>query len=153
MVEVKIIPTTVEHIRMLAATLREDDRRECERLGVTPFKGIWRSYRNAQVCKSGFIGDRIVAIWGISGGFLCFTGNPWVMTSTVVDEYPFVFAMIYRRETREMLKKYRILESWVDAGYAKSLEMMRIIGFKEKERQPMGKHGELFVRLEMTAGG
>lgn len=148
--EISIVPTTVEHIRLLCANLREDDRREAEKLGVTPFKGIWRSYKNAKACRSGFIGDKIVAIWGITGSVLGFTGNPWIMTSKMVDEYPFVFASIYRREVKEMLKSYSLLESWVDASYTKSIKMMNIIGFKQKEIAPIGKNGALFVRLEMT---
>lgn len=147
--ETTILPTTVEHIRMLVENLREDDLREIDKWGVKPFKGIWRSYKSSKICRSGFIGDRIVAIWGINGGVLGFVGNPWLITSNVADEYPFVFARIYRQETQEMLKSYFLLETWCDASYAKSLKMMRIIGFKEREFSPNGKGGALLVRLEM----
>lgn len=145
--EVEILPTTVDHIRLLVANLREDDLHEIEKWNVSPFKGIWRSYRSSKICRSGFINGKIVAIWGINGSVLGFFGNPWLITSNVTDDYPFVFAMIYRREIREMLRSYRVLETWCDAGYTKSLRMMRIIGFKECEYAPTPK-GWL-VRLEM----
>lgn len=147
--EVTIIPTTVEHIRMLVEDLRDDDLREIEKWNVTPFKAIWRSYRNSKICRTGFIGDRIVAIWGINGSVLGFTGNPWLMTSNVADEYPFIFTRVYRREMKEMLESFQVLETWCDACYAKSLKMMRLIGFKEREFLPNGKGGALLVRLEM----
>ena len=150
--EIKIVPTTIDHVRMLASSMRDEDRREVERLGTTPFKGLWRSYRNSRLCQSGFIGDDIVAIWGLNGAILGSTGNPWVMTSTLVDKFPFVFAMIYRRELKKMLERHDTLESFVDAEYAKSLRMMEVCGFKRREVVPMGKNGELFVRLEMAAG-
>ena len=134
---------------MLCANLRDDDLRECEAFGMTPFKGIWRSYKNSKICRSGFVNGRIVAIWGISGGLLGFIGNPWLMTSKVADEYPMVFAMVYRRETKEMLKSYRVLELWADSAYTKSLKMMRIVGFKEREFKP-AYGGGLLVRLEMV---
>lgn len=147
---ITIIPTTVDHIRMLVSTLREDDLREIEKFEVTPFKGIWRSYKSSKVCRSGFIGGKIVAIWGVNGSILGFTGHPWVMTSTMVDEYPLVFATFYRREMREMLKQYQCLEAWCDAAYTKSIKMMKIVGFKEREFRPCGNGGALLVRLEMT---
>ena len=147
---VTITPTTADHIRQLVSTLREDDLREIEKWGVSPFKGIWRAYRNSKICRSGFVNGRIVAIWGINGSLLGFVGNPWLMTSNVADEYPFVFSMIYRRETREMLKSYRLLETFVDSCYAKSIRMLRIAGFKEREFIPT-RNGML-LRMEMIGG-
>jgi hypothetical protein len=148
--EIRIVPTTIEHIRMLVFDLRDDDVRECEKFGVSPFKGIWRSYKNSKICRSYFIGDRIAAICGVNGGLFGFMGNPWLMTSNIVNDYPFVFASIYRREMREMLKSYQTLESWVDASHTKSIKMMRIVGFKEREFKPCGKDGALLVRMEMA---
>lgn len=147
--EIMVLPTTIEHVRLLAMNLRDDDLREVEKWGVTPFKAIWRAYRKSKLCRSGFIGDRIVGIWGVNGSVLGFIGKGWLMTSNVADEYPFVFAMVYRREIREMLKSYRLLEVWCDAAYTKSLKMMRIIGFREREWSPCGKSGALMVRLEI----
>ena len=149
MKEVEILPTTVEHIRLLCANLRDDDLREIEKWNLSPFKAIWRAYRNSKVCRSGFVNGRIVAIWGINGGLLGFVGAPWLMTSNVANEYPMVFTMIYRRETREMLKSYRLLETFCDAAYTKSLKMLRLAGFKEREFVPAYKG--MLVRLEMEA--
>lgn len=146
---IKIIPTTVEHIRMLVANLRDDDLREIDKWGVTPFKGIWRAYRDSKECHSCFIGDEIMAIGGLRGSVLGFVGNPWLMTSNLVDEYPLVFASLYRKELKKMLESFHVLETWCDATYAKSLKMMRIIGFKEREFAPTPKG--LLVRLEMEA--
>ena len=147
--QITIRKTCIDDVRALVANLRPDDARECEKFGFTPFKGIWRSYRNSKICRSGFINGEIAAIWGVNGGLLGFVGNPWMMSSKVVDEYPFVFASIYRREMREMLKSYRQLESWVDASYTKSIKMMRIVGFKEREFKP-AHGGGLLVRMEMV---
>lgn len=148
---ITILPTTVDHIRMLITNLREDDIREIDKWGVTPFKGVWRAYRNSKSCHSCFIGDKIMAIGGIKGSIFGFTGSPWLMTSTLVDEYPLVFASLYRRELQKMLKEYCSLETWCDASYEKSLRMMKILGFKEREFKPCGKGGALLVRLELEA--
>lgn len=148
---VKILPTTVEHIRLLVPNLREEDLREIEKWGLTPFKAIWREYRNSKWSNSYFIGDKIMAIGGMNDSVLGFIGNPWLMTSNVVDDYPLVFASIYRREARKVLESYSLLQTWCDAAYSKSLKMMRIIGFKEREFKPCGKNGAILVRLEMSA--
>lgn len=147
--EIKMLPTTVEHIRLLVSNLRDDDLREIEKWGVSPFKAIWRSYRNSKWCNSYFIGDRIMAIGGVNGSVLGFVANPWLMTSNVVDEYPLVFASIYRREARKVLESYSLLETFVDSCYAKSIRMLRIIGFKERGLVP-AKDG-IVLRMEMTA--
>ncbi len=147
--EPTIIPTTVEHIRLLVANMRDDDLQEARDDGVTPFKGVWRSYRSSEFCHSCFIGDRIMAIGGINGSVLGFVGRPWLITSKVADEYPLVFAMLYRRETHKMLKQYRVLERYVGIRYVKTIKLMKIIGFKERETVP-AKSG-MFVRLEMEA--
>jgi hypothetical protein len=147
--EIIIIPTTVEHIRQLIADLRDDDRREIEKWDVSPFKGIWRNYKGSKDCRSLFIGDRIMAIGGINGSVLGFVGKPWLMTSNAVNNYPLVFAVIYRREVHKWLKSYRFLETFVDSCYAKSIQMMRIIGFKEREFVPT-KNG-LLLRMEIEA--
>lgn len=146
---ITIIPTTVEHIRLLIPILREEDLREIDKWGASPFKGIWRAYRSSKECHSCFIGNKIMAIGGIKGSVLGFVGNPWLITSTVVDEYPLVFSSLYRTEIKKMLKSYQVLETWCDSAYTKSLKMMRIIGFKEREFRPCGKDGGLLVRLEM----
>lgn len=146
--EIKIISTTVQHIRDLVADLREDDVREIEKWNVSPFKGIWRAYRNSTWCRSLFIGDRIMAIGGFNGSVLGFIGNPWLFTTNAVDEYPLVFATLYRREVHEMLKSHKILETFVDSCYAKSIRMLKIVGFKEREFVP-GKNGML-IRMEMV---
>lgn len=147
--EIKMLPTTVEHIRLLVSNLRDDDVREIEKWGVSPFKGIWRAYRNSDWCNSYFIGDRIMAIGGMNGSVLGFVGKPWLMTSNIASEYPLVFATIYRRETRKVLESYSLLETWCDAAYTKSRKMMRIIGFKEREFVPCGKNGAFLVRLSL----
>lgn len=146
---ITIVPTTVEHIRMLVANLRDEDRREIDKWGVSPFKGIWRAYKDSRSSHSCFIGGQIMAIGGLRGSVLGFIASPWLMTSRVVDEYPFVFAALYRKEVKKMLKEYSMLETWCDFSYAKSLKMMRIIGFKEREIKPYGKGGSLLVRLEV----
>lgn len=149
MLNITIIPTTVDHIRMIVPILREDDLREIEKWNVSPFKGIWRSYRDSTQCHSCFIGDKIMAIGGIRGSVLGFVGAPWLMTSMVVDDYPLVFASLYRKELKKMLKQYSMLETFCDASYTKSLKLMRILGFKEREFIPCGKDRGLLVRMEM----
>lgn len=148
---ISIIPATIEHIRMIVPILREDDLCEIAKWKTTPFKGIWRVYKDSKVCYSCFIGDEIMAIGGINGSILGFIGNPWFMTSTLVDKYPLVFASLYRTELKKMLKQYSTLETWCDSSYIKSLKLMRILGFKEREFIPCGKGGALLVRLEMES--
>ena len=146
--QITIRKTRIDDVRALVANLRPDDARECEKFGASPFKMIWRAYKSAKVCRSGFIGDRIVAIWGFNGSLLGFNGNVWLMSSNVADEIPFVFASIYRQEMRKMLKEYRTLEVFCDVAYTKSIKMMKIVGFKERESKP-AHGGGFLVRMEM----
>ena len=147
--EVTIIPTIYDHIGQLVESLREDDVRECESFSVTPFKGIWRSYRNSEFARTGFINGKIASIWGIKKSVLKFIGNPWLMTSDIVDDYPFIFARVYRQELKKMLERYEVLETWCDKDYAKSMRLLKIVGFKEDGFFPCDKNGRSLVRFKM----
>lgn len=143
--EIKIVPTTSEHLRVLAETLRPEDRQEILAFGITPERALWRCYRSSLFSKTGLIDGEVAAIWGVNGAFLGDIGAPWLLTSPAVKKIsPLKFCRIYQKEALYMLELFTELSSIVDANYSAAIRLLEVIGFNLKEPKPMGSKGRLF---------
>lgn len=131
-------PTTPADIHTLASRLRPGDLCEIALFGVSPRKGLWRSYKASLICRTGFVDDEILGVWGVTGTVLGDVGRAWLMTSTACDRYPLAFAKFYRTEVRRMLKGFTVLEVVADAGYTKATKMLELAGFRLREKTPIG---------------
>ena len=145
----RIIKAEYGHMRQLAEVMRDEDKKECQLLGMTPYKSLWRSFNSSFICKSVFVGDDIAAMYGVSGIMLGEKAKPWLLTGHIVDKYPFTFARVFRKEIEKLLHMFQVLENYVDANNTKSVRMIELIGFKLDEPEPMGKG--MFRRMEMRA--
>lgn len=148
---IEVVDATPEHIRLLAADMKEEDAETTILLGSTPYKALWKAYRTSLFKKAAFINGKIAAMWGVAGTYLGEKGYPWLLMSHAADEYPFRVAFCYRQELKKMLELFPVLEDWVHVGNTKSLRMLELMGFKMSSPQPLGKDGAMLVRAEKRA--
>lgn len=149
---IDIMPSLPEHVGMLCDTIRDADAREIEKLGFTPRRGLWRSYRGSISRETAFINGQIAAMWGLGGNPLGETGHPWILTANAANDMPPInFALLYRKKMRDMLKLFPVLQSWVDADHGQCVRLMNIIGFKLVDEKWMGPMKSRFFSYEMRA--
>lgn len=147
---VEILPATLDHVRLLAGSLRAEDVRECLASGGRPFKLLWRSWRSSQLLRrSAFVDGEIAAMWGIGGPWLSQTGIPWLLTAPAVERIPLRFLRECRSGMAEMLVFYPRLSNYVHADYTRSIRFLALLGFEVGEPQPHGPHGELFCAVTL----
>lgn len=149
--EVHIVASVPEHVAMLKNNLREEDRQEILRFGITIERAVWRSYRRSYQARTAFVDGEIAAMWGCNGNFLG-TGRPWLLTTAAVKNIsPLTFIRIYQQEVEDMLGVFPVLANYVDASYNSAIRALEIIGFDIGEPEPIGFKNELYRKFEMRA--
>lgn len=128
--DVEIMDTTPEHLRMMAQAMDETTVEFAFKVGLTPSRALWRSWKQSIICKTAFFNGRIAAIWGLGG--LCFSdvAFPWLVMTPEIAEYPFKVAFAYRRELQKMQEMFPVLEEYVDIRNEKSIRMLELMGFR-----------------------
>lgn len=139
------------HVRELAETMHQHTAEMPVRLGITPKKALWRSYRKSLWCRTAFINGKIVAMWGIAGELFASVGKPWLILAPAADEHPFRVAFIYRQELKKMQEMFPILEDYVEETNEPAIRLMKLMGFKiDDEAITLGKDVRV-LRARRTA--
>ncbi len=134
MTNIEIVPSTMDHAKELAQTLRFADKQEAIAAGLVPDKALFHSFNSALYRKTGLVNGRVAAMWGISGSPLGVVGQPYLITGSYVEDIsPIKFAKIYKQEVEEMKKYFSLLENYVDSTYKGAVRMLRIAGFELSE--------------------
>lgn len=151
-------PTTEADIHELAENLRDQDRLEIEAgagVGIDPVVPIMFGFIEGDWCQTAVGGDgRLVAIFGI-GAYLALgpgIGNPWLLSTPAILDFPKEFLRGSRRIISEMHELYPLLVTHVDKRNTVSDRWMRWLGFSMVREFPFGvqqlPHYEA-VRLEI----
>ncbi len=135
---INVIDTEPEYVRILGQNLRNRDIEIANKVGIPVHRALWRIYKKSLMCKTVFVGDDIVAMWGVFGIFLGNVGKPWFIASPFVEDYPMKLAFRYRSELRNMLKLFPKLEDWVSVEDDKTIRLLEILGFKFSDKQTIG---------------
>jgi hypothetical protein len=150
-----IVPCQPEHIVALGKTLRDADRREIENLGFGVKKALYRAYRNSVMCRAALIHGEVAAVWGLAVALrenvspLSDLGVPWLHTSALVEQVPFSFVRVGKRELAAMMRLRPKLESFVAANYKEAVKFLKILGFTVDKAEPLGLNGSLYCRFHM----
>jgi hypothetical protein len=148
---VTIIPATAVHVRALGHSMREADEREITCLGLVAHRVLFRSYRYSIIRKTAIVDGEVAAMFGASGVLFGRVGQPWFLTGPASEKVdPIEFARLYRKEVRQMLHLFPILENWVDASYDKAVRLLTIAGFEMGEPKPFGPNNALFRKYRMS---
>jgi hypothetical protein len=137
---ITIKKTTAQHIGEMALVMQEQSAEIARKMGCDPKKLLWQSYRRSFMCKSVFINGKIAAIFGISGVLYGETGQPWLIMSDEVNNYPFKVAFIYRKELEKFQNMFPVLEDYVDESNEKAIRMLELMKFNvSKNIIPFGE--------------
>ncbi len=144
------IDAQIAHVRMLVPRLRADDRLEIEAQGEIPRHLLFRLWRRSAIRRAVFVDGDMAALWGCQGGMLARTGAVWLYTADPVERVPLGFLKTASAGISEMLERWPMLISDVDARYERSIRFMRMLGFHVGEPFEL-PGGALFRRLTMGA--
>jgi len=136
---INIVPTTVEHVAYIIETLRPEDRKEIEAIGLDVDKALFYTHRNAIWSRTGLVNDKPAAIWGVAGELLSSVGVPFLTTGIEVENIsPLKFSRIYKKEVEDMKKLFSSLENYVESSYTGAVRMLKIAGFSLDEPIKVG---------------
>lgn len=121
---------TIGDVYVLARTLREADRRECEAYGVAPGVGLRKSFYASTWRRCALIDGSIAAMWGICGTSIGHTAQAWLMTAPVIEKLPVAFVREARREVETMLATHSRIEGTVAKDYLQAIRFLRALGFE-----------------------
>ena len=145
--EITIVDTTPAHIAYMAKAMAEASADTAVKLGLTPKKALWMSYRQSLLCLTALIDGRPVAMWGVAGHMFSDTGSPWLILAPETEDYPFRVAFRYRRELNRFQKMFPCLEEYVEKTNLKAIRLLKLMGFKiSKNEIPLGDM--VFLRAE-----
>jgi len=146
---IEIVPLTFAHLRIMARTMRTDDRAEIEGLGQVVRHVLHRLFRNSTHCGAARVDGELAAVWGCEGELVSSVGMPWLFTAPAVERVPVGFFKTARRQVALMLRTRRMLMTDVLATYERSLRFFSIMGFEIEEPRPAGPHGLLYRRIRL----
>src|SRR6185312_15187362 len=110
--EITTVDTIPSHIREMADKMHAETAQTALKMGVSPHKALWNSYKKSLICKTIFIDGKIAAIFGLAGSLFGEIGQPFLVMTPEVDEYPMRVAFVYRRELKKMAEMFPVLEDY-----------------------------------------
>lgn len=153
--EFRILPATVDHAELLAATMREEDRAEVEAAhGVKPLEALLVSLRTSSEAWTLLRGGEVLAMGGVAPvGDTLLTrdvrGQVWLLSGTGVERNRKAFLRATRELLGKLLEEYPELVNAVDARYDRALRWVKWLGFEVGDPQPLGKEGALFCPVRI----
>lgn len=153
MIKAEIVPATMDHIREVAANIRDHDRDEIyASCLLTPLRALEFSMRVSRHVWAGLVNGKTICVFGVSGKTtLSDVGMPWMIGTPLVEKYQRTFLRRCRRCVGVMLSEYTALENYVDVRNVASVKWLRWLGFEMDEPMPYGPFGLPFMRFEMRS--
>jgi hypothetical protein len=146
--QVAIELSTPCHARLLSKCLRKQDEAEVRSAGITPARGVWRSFKRSILpAKTAFVDNEIAAMWGLGGNLLSDIGVPWILTAPAIEKVPLALVKESRKDIAEWLGFRRRLENYVAADYAQAIRFWGMMGFQFGEPEPVGPQGQMFRKF------
>lgn len=148
---IEIIDATQKHIEELSNTIRDDDRREILKYGISVNEGLSNSLKKSVYAKSLIIDGRLMAVWGVCGRLLGSVGIPWLITSKYCDDASArKLVKIYKSQVFEELKLFNCLTNCVDKEYTKAIKLLKLSGATMLDEILI--NGNVFIRFEFNRG-
>ena len=134
----------------MARIMRPGDRAECESVGVSAKRALWRSYKGSLEAWAVEVeGEGLAAVFGLGGVILSDVGIPWLMTGPLVEKYPFAFLRVSKAIVAGFLEQKPRLENYVLADYRGACRLLEAIGFTLGDPEPHGVQRVMFRKFTM----
>lgn len=141
---IEILPCKLSHMRELANNLRASDAEEVEVLGRPRRHVLQALWRSSHVRRVALVDGAVAAAWGCTGDMLSSEGEPWLLTTPVVQKAPITFIKNVRLEIMTMLQMHSSLITACLANYHDGLRLLDTIGFDLGPPEGLDRHDRLF---------
>jgi hypothetical protein len=148
---IEITRATLRDAEELGATMRDADAEEIRLIGgFTPYEAVALSIQASRgKAWSAWHKGRLVAVFGVADvSLLGGVGQPWALTSRVVDRIPKEYVLTSKRFLSVLRKQYSLLVTTIDARYGKALRWAEALGFTVHPFTPYGAAGIHFVSMK-----
>lgn len=133
------IPTTPEHLILLAEEMREDDIRElADGSGETPMEALQKGFRVSTKCLSIFNDDdELVFVCGIAPSvFDPLVGHPWLLATHRLDGMKKTFLKHSREYLQFLGEGFPLLMNCCDKRNKTHIKWLRWLGFSFIREHP-----------------
>jgi len=145
----ELVDATVEHAIYVAENLRDMDRFELLACGVVPEEALVLSWEKSMTAWTWLVDGVPAAIGGVaSASLMDTTGNIWLLTTPLVEQYPIAFTKVSRIALARVKEMYPTVENFVSAEYESCLRWLEWLGFKIGHSIYMGEAQEEFRHVE-----
>lgn len=150
----RTVPATLEHADYVGHHLRQAEIDELAALaGTEPVASTRHCVRRSERAWAWLVDGEPGALFGVSSrNLLGDKGEPWLLTTELVDRHPVRFLRSCAIGIRQMQGSYRLLENWVDARHTVCVRWLTWLGFTVHPAIPHGLLGLPFHRFEFRAG-
>jgi hypothetical protein len=155
--DVKISPSTSQHVDYIAANIRKADEQEIWDMALLkPKEALKEALEVSDFVSTGFINNQIVGMCGLVRlSLLSDRGRPWMISTSALDNkrYALDFHRMGKRVVAAMIAIFPYLENYVEASNKRTIKWLKSLGFQFDEPQKMGPLGKPFIRFYMERNG
>lgn len=150
MSEIRLVVARADHIPLIAARMRPEDRAEIAASGgYRPEEALRDSLAGSEFARTAFVDGEPLAMFGVwAKGEMAI---PWLLTTDAVCRYPLSFWKASKAIVRELREAYPVLAQFIDVRHVSALSWARRLGFTVGEPRPFGVEGRRFCPI--TVGG
>lgn len=143
----EIVPCKLSHLRVLAATMRAEDRAELESIGVIARHGLYELWRQSEAPMTALIDGEVAAAWGDTAGTLETEGRLWLFTAPIIERMPLAFFRETRRVIGTLLECRTSLKSRIIGPYDKAMRFFAMLGFEIGEPEILNGVEHRIIRI------
>ena len=142
----EIVPAAPEHSAVIAANMREADKREVWASDSwLPLPAVSKSLAMSVEAWTCFVEGSPAFMWGVArqGNILADVGIPWLLGTDAISKVDREFIRQSRAYVDRMHRHFHRLENIVHAENTLSIRWLKWCGFSI-EKEPVERNGEMF---------
>lgn len=124
------MPASFFHATDILGQMRSSDYAKLAQLG-DPETLLAQEITKSFLSYAGMIEGKTVALWGAHvAGVLSDEAYIWLVCSSLVDKYPFVFLRHSRKVLRSFAGEFKVIRGVVHVDFSKSVKWLEWLGFE-----------------------